>query len=84
MCLKKEPKSFVARKCWTKQWTTKITHPKKINITTVLYSHRMSSYKDIGPPKTHLILEAFAVMALANLVSSGVVGEDEVGTDSED
>ena len=32
----------------------------------------------------HLIPEASTVMALANLANLGVVGEDEVGTNSED
>ena len=50
----------------------------------MLYSHRMSSHKDKGPPKMHLISEASAIMALANLADSCVVGEDKVGTDSED
>ena len=35
-------------------------------------------------PKTHLIPEASAVMALANLANSGALGEDEAGTDAED
>ena len=50
----------------------------------VLYSHKMSSHKDKGPPKTHLIPEASTVMALANLANLGPVGEDEVGTNSKD
>ena len=49
----------------------------------VLYSHRMPSHKDKGPPKTHLIPESSAVMALANLANSGAVGEDEAGTNAE-
>ena len=32
----------------------------------------------------HLILDASAVMTLANLAGLGAVGEDEVGIDSED
>ena len=35
-------------------------------------------------PKTHLISEASAVMALANLGNSGAVGGDNVGTNSDD
>ena len=50
----------------------------------MLYSHRMPSHKDKGPPKTHLIPKASAVMALANLANSGALGEDEAGTDAED
>ena len=84
MCLKKEPKSLVAREYWTRRWTPEVTHPQRISATTVLYSYRMPSHKDKGPPKTHLIPEASAVMALANLVNSGAVGENEVGTDAED
>ena len=84
MCSKKEPKSLVARECWIRRWTPEVTHPQRINVTTVLYSHRMPSHKDKGPPKTHLILEASAAMALANLASSGAIAEDEVGTDCEE
>ena len=50
----------------------------------MLYSHRMSSHKDKRPPKTHLIPESSAVMALANLANSWALGEDEAGTDAED
>ena len=84
MCLEKEPKSLVARECWTKRWTLEVTHPQRISVTIVLYSHRMPSHKDKGPPKTHLILEASAVMALANLANTGAVDGDNVGTDSDD
>ena len=84
MYSKKEPKSLVAMECWTRQWTPKVTHPQRMSVTAVLYSHRMPSHKDKGPPKTHLILKASAVMALANLANSEAVGEDEVGTDAED
>ena len=84
MCSKKEPKSLVARECWTRRWTPEVTHPQRINVTTVLYSHRMPSHKDKGPPKMHLIPEASAAMALANLAASGAIAEDEVGTDSEE
>ena len=84
MCSKKEPKSLVAKECWTRRWTPEVTHPQRINVTTVLYSHRMASHKDKGPPKTHLILEASAAMALANLAGSGAIAEDEVGTDCEE
>ena len=84
MCSKKEPKALVARECWTRRWTPEVTHPQRISVTAVLYSHRMPSHKDKGPPKTHLIPEASAVMALANLANSGALGEDEAGTDAED
>ena len=84
MCSKKEPKSLVARECWTRRWTPKVTHPHRINVTAVLYSHRMPSHKDKEPPKTHLIPEASVVMALANLANSWTVGEDEVGIDAKD
>ena len=84
MYSKKEPKSLVARECWTRQWTPEITYPQRISVTTVLYSHRLPSHKDKGPPKTHLILEASTIIALANLANSGAVGEDKVGTDSND
>ena len=83
MCSKKKSKSLVARECWTRQWTPKVTHPQRISVTTVLYSHRMPSHKDKRPPKTHLIPEASAVMALANLANSGAVGGDDVGTDTD-
>ena len=56
MCSKKEPKSVVARECWTRQWTPEVIHPQRISITNMLYSHRMLSQKDKGPPKMHLIL----------------------------
>ena len=46
MCSKKEPKSLVARECWTRQWTPQVTHAQRISVTTVLYSHRMPSHKD--------------------------------------
>ena len=55
MYLKKEPKSLVARECWTRRWTPEVTHPQRISVTTMLYSHIMPSYKDKGPPKMHLI-----------------------------
>ena len=61
-----------------------MTHPQRISVTNVLYSHRMLSYKDKGPPKTHLMLEASATMVLANLATSGIIAEDEVGTDSKE
>ena len=83
MCLKKEPKSLVARECWTRRWTPEVTHPQRINVTTMLYSHRMPSHKDKGPPKTHLIPKESTAMVLANLASSRAIVEDEVGTDSE-
>ena len=82
MCSKKESKSLVARECWTRQWTHEVTHPQRISVTTVLYSHIMPSHKDKGPPKMHLILEASAVMVLANLANSSAVGGDDVGTDA--
>ena len=44
----------------------------------------MPSHKDKGPPKTHLIPEASAAMALADLAGSGAIAEDEVGTDCEE
>ena len=50
----------------------------------MLYSYRMSPHKDRGPLKTHLIPEASAVMALANLAGSNVVDEDDVGANSKD
>ena len=84
MCSKKEPKSLVAGECWTRRWTPEVTHPQRINVTAMLYSHRMSSHKDKGPPKTHLIPEASGVMALANLANLEADGEDEVGTNAED
>ena len=77
-------KSLVARECWTRQWTLEVTHAQRISVTTVLYSHRMPSHKDKGPPKMHLILEASAAMILANLAASRATAEDEVGTDSEE
>ena len=84
MYSKKEPKSLVARECWTRRWTSEMTHPQRISVTTVLYSHRMPSHKDKGPPKSHLIPEASTAMALANLAALGAIAKDEVGTDSED
>ena len=84
ICSKKEPKVLVARECWTRRWTVEVTHPQRISVTAVLYSHKMPSHKDKGPPKTHLIPEASAVMALANLANSEALGEDEAGTDAED
>ena len=84
MCSKKELKALVARECWTRRWTAEVTHPQRISVTTVLYSHRMLSHKDKGPPKTHLIPESSAVMALANLANLGALREDEAGTDAED
>ena len=44
----------------------------------------MPSHKDKGPPKTHLIPEASAAMALANLAGSRAIAEDEVGIDGEE
>ena len=84
MCSKKESKALVARECWIRRWTSEVTHPQRISVTTVLYFHRMPSHKDKGPPKTHLIPESSAVMALANLANSGALREDEAGTDAED
>ena len=84
MCSKKEPKALVARECWTRRWTPEVTHPQRISVTVVLYSHRMPSHKDKGPPKTHLIPESSVVMALANLANSGALGEEEASTDAED
>ena len=84
MCSKKEPKSLVARECWTRQWTPEVTHPQRIGVTTVLYSHRMPSHKDKGPSKMHLIPKASIAMALANLAASGAITEDKVGTNSEE
>ena len=82
MCSKKEPKSLVARECWTRQWTPEVTHAERIYVTMVLYSHRMPSHKDKRPPKMHLIPEASAAMALANLAASRATAEDEVGIDA--
>ena len=84
MCSKKEPKALVARECWTRRWTLEVTHPQRMSVTTMLYSHKMPSHKDKGPSKTHLISKASAVMALANLANLGALGEDKVGTDAED
>ena len=61
-----------------------MTHPQRISVTTVLYSHKMPSHKDKGPPKTNLIPKASATMALANLATLGATTEDEVGTDCEE
>ena len=84
MCSKKEPKSLVARECWTRRWTPEVIYPQRISVTTVLYSHRMLSHKDKRPPKMHLILEASTVMVLSNLANSTAVGGDNVGTDCDD
>ena len=84
MCLKNEPKSLVARECWTRRWTPEVIHPQRISVTMVLYSHKMLSHKDKRPPKTHLIPKASTVIALANLIGLGAVGKDEVGTNSKD
>ena len=84
ICSMKEPKALVARECWTRRWTPEVTHPQRISVTAVLYSHRMPSHKDKRPTKMHLILESSAVMALANLANSGALGEDEAGTDAKD
>ena len=84
MCSKKESKALVAREYWTKRWTPEVTHPQRISVTTMLYSHRMPSHKGKGPPKTHLIPESSAVMALANLANSRALGKDEAGTNAED
>ena len=46
-----------------------MTHPQRISLTTVLYSHKMPSHKDKEPPKTHLIPEASVAIALANLIA---------------
>ena len=81
ICSKKETKSLIARECWTRRWTPEVTYAQRISVTTVLYSHKMPSHKDKGPPKTHLIPEASIAMALANLAASGAIAE--VGTDSE-
>ena len=83
MCSKKEPKALVA-KCWTRRWTPEVTHPQRISVTAVLYSYRMPSHKDKGPPRTHLIPESSTVMALANLANLGALGEDKASTDAED
>jgi hypothetical protein len=83
MCSKKESKSLVARECWTRRWTPEVTLPQRISVTTVLYSHRMPSHREKGPPKTHLIPEASAVMALANLAASGELPFDDIGSDEE-
>ena len=61
-----------------------MTHPQRISVTTVFYSHRMPSHKDKGPPRTHLIPEASATIALANLAALGATTKDEVGTDCEE
>ena len=84
MCSKKEPKVLVARECWTRRWTPEVTHPQRISVTMLLYYHRMSSHKDKGPLKTHLIPEASATMALANLAALGATTEDDVGIDCEE
>ena len=84
MCSKKEPKSLIARECWTRRWTPEVTLHQRISITTVLYSHRMLSHKDKGPTKTHLIPKASFAIALTNLATSRIIVEDEVGTDSEE
>ena len=84
MYSKKEPKSLVARECWTRRWKPEVTHPQRINVITMLYSQKMPSYKDKGPSKTHLILEASATIALANLAALGVIAKDKVGIDSEE
>ena len=44
----------------------------------------MPSYKDKGLPKMHLIPEALAVMALANLAASQAIALDEVDSNCED
>ena len=66
------------------RWAPEVTHPQRISVTTILYSHQMLSHKDKGPPKMHLIPEASAVMALANLTNFGAVGGDDVGTDTDE
>ena len=58
-----------------------MTHPQRISVMTVLYSHKIPSHKEKGPPKMHLIPEASATMALANLATLGATTEDKVGTD---
>jgi hypothetical protein len=77
---KKEGKRAVAREYWTRRWSPELTLPKRINCTSVLYSHHMPSHRAKGPPKTHLIPEVFVTMAMANLTAHdvGVDDDDEV------
>ena len=69
MYSKKKSKTLVPKECWTKQWASEVTHPKRISITTILYSHKMPSHKDKGPIKTHLIPKPSKIKALANLAA---------------
>jgi hypothetical protein len=73
---KKEGKRALARKCWTRQWFLELTLPQRINYTNVLYSHAVPSHRVKGPPKTHLIPEAFVTMAIANLAAYGAGVDD--------
>ena len=84
MCSKKKPKSLVAKEYWTRRWTSEVAHPQRISVTNILYSHIMPSHKDNEPSKTHLIPEASAAMALANLAALKAIAEDKVGTDSKE
>ena len=81
MCSNKEPKSFVAKEYWTRRWTLEVTHPKRVSVTTIFYFYRMPTHKDKRSPKTHLILAALTVMALANLTAVGAITLDNVSND---
>lgn len=74
---KKEGKKVVARECWTRRWSPELTLPQRISCTCVLYSHRVPSHRAKGPPRTHLIPEASATMAMANLAANGVDVDDD-------
>lgn len=84
MKAKKDTTALLKRECWTRRWTPELTQHQRINVTSVLYSHRMPSHKEKGPPKTHVIPESSAAMALANLANNPAASADEVDTDSED
>lgn len=83
MRAKKDSNALVRRECWTRRWTPELTQHQRVNVTSVLYSHRMPSHKEKGPPKTHVIPEAAAAMALANLANISLASLDEVDSESE-
>lgn len=76
---KEEWKSVVARECWTRHWQKELCLPQIVNVSIVLFSHRMPTHTKNEPLPTHIIPKAFAIVALVNLKAAGALinHEDE-------
>lgn len=70
---KKEGKSVGAEECWTRRWHKEPCLPWIVNVSIVLFFHKLPSHAKNKPLATHVILEASVIVTSANLQAAGAV-----------